>query len=102
MFSPGGPKEIENVSQYAKRKWKGKRTAKAATERITPVMRQAYTSAELVAHHGEKALWCLAARGVGPDTARRLLQRLYRNDAELLTELLKAERSYARTRSFWD
>lgn len=102
VFSPRRTKEIESVSQYAKRKWKGKRTAKAATERITPIVRQAYTSAELVTHHGERALWCLAARGVGPDTARRLLQRLYRNDAELLTELLKAERSYARTRSFWD
>jgi ATP-dependent Lhr-like helicase len=102
VFSPRRTKEIDSVAQYAKRKWKGKRTAKAATERITPIVRQAYTSAELVAHHGERALWCLAARGVGPDTARRLLQRLYRSDAELLTELLKAERSYARTRSFWD
>jgi ATP-dependent helicase Lhr and Lhr-like helicase len=47
-------------------------------------------------------LYCLAARGVGPDTARRLLMRLYRNDDDLLTEILRAERSYARTRAFWE
>jgi len=65
-------------------------------------VRAGYTSAELVAHYGERALLALAARGVGPETARRLLSRVYRDDEAFLTELLRAERAYARTRAFWD
>ncbi len=66
------------------------------------LVRSGYTSAELLAHHGERALLALAARGVGPETARRLLARLYRNDDAFFTEILRAERAYARTRAFWD
>ncbi|MCI4361360.1 MAG: hypothetical protein L3J91_06610 [Thermoplasmata archaeon] len=103
VFSPRRTDEIERVQKYALRKWKGKKSVRPAqAEILTPMVRTAYTSAELLAHHGERALLCLAARGIGPDTARRLLARLYRSDAEFLTEVLKAERSYARTRSFWD
>lgn len=102
VLSPRRTEEVENVQKYAKRKWKGKRPPRGApAEAITPLLRSAYTTAELLTHYGERALLCLAARGVGPETARRLLARLYRNDAEFLTEVLKAERSYARTRSFW-
>jgi hypothetical protein len=39
---------------------------------------------------------------VGPETARRLLSRLYRTDDEFIAELVRAERNYARTRAFWD
>jgi ATP-dependent helicase Lhr and Lhr-like helicase len=103
VLSPRRTEEIEQVQRYAKRKWKGKKAVRTAqAETLTPIVRTAYTSAELLTHHGERALLSLAARGIGPDTARRLLARPYRNDAEFLTEILKAERSYARTRSFWD
>jgi ATP-dependent Lhr-like helicase len=103
VLSPRRTEEIGRVQSYAKRKWKGKRPPRAAAaETLTPLVRTAYTSAELLANYGERALLALAARGVGPDTARRLLARLYRSDSEFLTEVLKAERSYARTRSFWD
>ena len=102
VLSPRRTEEIESVAKYARRKWKGKKSTRATTERLTPLIRTAYTSAELLAHHGERALLALAARGVGPDTARRLLARPYRSENELLTEILRAERSYARTRSFWD
>jgi ATP-dependent Lhr-like helicase len=105
VLSPRRPQEIAQVVAYAKRKWKGRKVARvprAPSATLTPLIRTAYTSAELLATYGEKALLCLAARGVGPDTARRLLARLYRSDAELMTEILRAERSYARTRAFWD
>ena len=103
VLSPRRTEEIAQVQRYAKRKWKGKKTVRSArSETLTPLVRTAYTSAELLTHYGERALLSLAARGIGPDTARRLLARPYRSDAEFLTEVLKAERSYARTRSFWD
>jgi ATP-dependent helicase Lhr and Lhr-like helicase len=103
VLSPRRTEDIERIQRYAQRKWKGKKSVRPAqAEVLTPLVRTAYTSAELLAHYGDRALLSLAARGIGPDTARRLLARLYRSDAEFLTEVLKAERSYARTRSFWD
>ena len=102
--------EVDRLARYAKAKWRGERRAapgKARRPRPPPpeteaLVRAGYTSAELLAHHGERALLALAARGVGPETARRLLARAYRDDDAFLTELLRAERAYARTRAFWD
>ncbi|MCI4344217.1 MAG: DEAD/DEAH box helicase [Thermoplasmata archaeon] len=102
VLSPRRTDEIDRLSRYAKAKWKGRKGPGRKVGAIEALVRQAYTSAELLAHYGERALLCLAARGIGPDTARRLLARLYRSDDELLTEILRAERSYARTRAFWD
>lgn len=59
------------------------------------------TSAALVASHGRLALLALCARGVGPDTAGRLLARQPGSEDELLKEILAAEVLYARTRRFW-
>ena len=113
VLSPRRTAEIERLSRYANRKWapkpKGRAPARRRSRREPPVpaetetlVRAGYTSAELLAHYGERALFALAARGVGPETARRLLARPYRDDAAFFTELLRAERAYARTRAFWD
>lgn len=59
------------------------------------------TSANLVADHGKRALLALAARGVGPDTAARVLHRGHDEDA-FLRSLMEAEITYARTRQFWN
>jgi ATP-dependent helicase Lhr and Lhr-like helicase len=102
ILSPQRTAEIEQLVKYAKRKWKGKRPPRSPAPTTTALVRQAYSSAELLANYGERALLCFAAHGVGPDTARRLLSRLYRDEPAFFTEILRAERSYARTRAFWD
>jgi ATP-dependent Lhr-like helicase len=102
VVSPRRTAEIEQLVKYAKRKWKGKGPARVVASTLPPLVRQGYTSAELLASHGVRALQALAARGVGPETARRILSKPYRTDADFLTELLKAERGYAQTRAFWD
>jgi len=111
VLSPRRTEEIDRLSDYAKRKRarekptaKGRRSRRerALTPQTEALVRAGYTSAELVAHYGERALYALAGRGIGPETARRLLMRLYRDDDAFFTEILRAERSYARTRVFWD
>jgi ATP-dependent helicase Lhr and Lhr-like helicase len=110
VLSPRREAEIDRLARYAKKKWRPTAARKQGRVRREPpvasdteaLVRAGYTSAELVAHYGERALLALAARGVGPETARRLLARLYRNDEAFFTELLRAERAYARTRAFWD
>ncbi len=116
VLSPRREKERERLVRYAKAKWRppagaavaagkgrrGGRSERAPTPEVEALVRSGYTTAELVAHHGERALYALAARGVGPETARRLLARQYRDDDAFFTELLRAERAYAKTRAFWD
>ncbi len=101
ILSPRRPEEITNLSKYAREKRKGKVRRKGPSAELSARVRAAYTSAELLATYGPKALLCLAGRGIGPETARRILMRLFRDEDGLLTEILRAERSYARTRAFW-
>jgi ATP-dependent Lhr-like helicase len=61
-----------------------------------------WTSASLVQTSGKKAVIAMSGRGVGPTTAIRVLRRFCRTEEEFYTEILKAEREYARTRMFWD
>jgi ATP-dependent helicase Lhr and Lhr-like helicase len=110
VLSPRRMEIVDRLSRYAREKWKppkrssnrGKRRERPPSPELEALVRAGYTTAELVAHYGERALFALAARGVGPETARRLLMRLYRDDDAFFTEILRAERSYAKTRAFWD
>lgn len=63
---------------------------------------QAWRSASLVQIYGKKAVTVLAGRGIGPTTAVRVLRKPLRKEEEIYVEILKAERTYARTRAFWD
>jgi ATP-dependent helicase Lhr and Lhr-like helicase len=110
VLSPRREAEIARLSRYARQKWtptrpaapRSRRRERPPTPELENLIRAGYTSAELLAHYGERALLALAARGVGPEVARRLLMRHYRDDDAFLIEVLRAERSYARTRAFWD
>ena len=59
------------------------------------------TSANLLLDHGERALLALAARGVGPDTAGRVLAKQSEGHDAFLRAIMEAEITYARTRQFW-
>ncbi len=65
-------------------------------------MKRLYKNASLVREHGGKALITLAGRGIGPDTAARILSGFYENEDEFLRDILSAELNYARTKRFWD
>jgi len=65
-------------------------------------IKKLYKTASLVMANGRRAVIALVARGVGPDTAARLLQRYYRSEEEFLRDILAAEVLYARTKRFWD
>ena len=63
---------------------------------------RAYQSASLVQSHGRRAVIALAARGVGPHNAARIINKLRENETDFYRDILSREREYARTRSFWD
>ena len=63
---------------------------------------RAYQSASLVQSHGKQAVIALAARGVGPHNAARIINKLREDEDDFYRDILSREREYARTRSFWE
>ena len=63
---------------------------------------RAYRAASLVQGHGKQAVIALAARGVGPHNAARIINRLRNDEEQFYRDILEREREYARTRSFWE
>ena len=62
----------------------------------------AWKNASLVQTYGKKAITTMAARGVGPTNAVRILRTYHRNEDDFYLDIIRAERDYARTRMFWD
>jgi len=63
--------------------------------------RKLMTVASLTSAHGKKAAMALAGRGIGPDTAARILRGLHDSEDDFLRSVLAAEINYARTKRFW-
>ncbi|MEE8403435.1 MAG: helicase-related protein, partial [Candidatus Hydrothermarchaeaceae archaeon] len=57
-------------------------------------------SASLYLSYGKNAVIAQAARGIGPQVAKRVLPT--ESEEKLYKNILKAERDYARTKRFWD
>ena len=91
------PQDLEAL-KAVKRKLSGKKLTKEEEKLWLNVWR----SASLVQNYGKKAVMVLAARGVGPATAVRILRQPFRGEDELYQAILKAEREYLRTKPFWD
>ena len=77
----------------------------AAGKRLKESERKLVTHAEkaaaLILASGKRALIVLAARGVGPKTASRILAYQFKDENDFYRAILQAERLYARTRQFW-
>jgi ATP-dependent Lhr-like helicase len=59
-------------------------------------------NANLVNENGGKAVMILAGRGIGPDSASRILNRMHIDEDDLLRDILASEVLYAKNKRFWD
>lgn len=73
---------------------------KKKTPQEEEIERRLIRNANIVLSSGKKAVLVLAAKGVGPDTASRILATWTEGDP-LYREILKAERNFIRTHRFW-
>jgi ATP-dependent Lhr-like helicase len=104
-----GAIKIAVVRRYNK-KYLPLLTKKHRTSEENKEVRRLHKNASLVLSYGKFAVLSLVGRGIGPDTAARLLGRF--NKLELvkseeleikfLRGILQAELQYAKTRGFWD
>ena len=76
-----------------------RRKDKSAEDRAIEV--RMLRNANIVLSSGKKAVRAFAARGVGPDTASRIIGTFTDGD-RFYVEVLKAERNYIRTHRFWN
>ena len=65
-------------------------------------LRRLLTNANLLWGHGLRAIVAMAARGVGPAKAGKVLAMRYPSDEAFLRAVLAEEVLYARTKRFWD
>ena len=60
-----------------------------------------FAVAGLIATYGMRAVIALEVFGIGPETAARLLSRMHKNEHDLFYDLLVAQKTFIRTKSFW-
>ena len=65
-------------------------------------VRRLFKNASLVQSQGRRAMLAFAGRGIGADTAARIMAGFVQNEDDFLRDILNAEINYARTKRFWD
>ncbi len=73
---------------------------KKKTEEERTIEQRLLKNANIVLSSGKKAVIALSARGVGPESASRILATLAKDDA-FYREILKAERIFIQTHRYW-
>ena len=80
------------------RRKKGKKLVAEELEQLAHARR----TADLVLSYGKKALIAFQVKGVGPETAFRILGKMHTSEEEFYMDLLKAKIQYLRTRPYWE
>lgn len=96
-----GSTRIASLNPWADEVVRAVRAQEKDDEQRTMTER-AFRSASLVQSHGKQAVIAMAARGVGPHNAARIINKLRENEDEFYRDILTKEREYARTQAFWD
>lgn len=89
------PKMVQDI---LKRRLDGKELTPEELEQLTHARR----TADLILSYGKKALIAFQVRGIGPETAFRILGKMHPNEDKFYMDLLKAKIQYLRTRPYWE
>ncbi|MDI6690682.1 MAG: DEAD/DEAH box helicase [Candidatus Bathyarchaeota archaeon] len=81
---------------------KKRREAKEFGEEELKELANARRTADLILSYGKKAILALEVKGVGPETAFRILGKMHPKEDEFYLDLLKAKIQYLRTREYWE
>jgi ATP-dependent Lhr-like helicase len=90
--------DVEKLKEDLKKR----RDAKELTPEELKDLSNARRKADLILSYGKQALKALQVKGVGPETASRILGKMHPDEDQFYMDLLKAKIQYLRTREFWD
>ncbi len=93
-FSQDAEKLVEDL--------KKRREGKELTPEELKDLSNARRKADLILSYGKQAVRALQVKGVGPETASRILGKMHPEEDKFYMDLLKAKVQYLRTREFWD
>ncbi len=79
-----------------------RREGKELTPEEIKELSVARRKADLILSYGKQAVRALQVKGVGPETASRILGKMHPDEDKFYMDLLKAKVQYLRTREFWD
>ncbi|MCC7552307.1 DEAD/DEAH box helicase [Candidatus Micrarchaeota archaeon] len=58
-------------------------------------------SAPLIQAYGKRALIALSVYGIGPETARRILQKIHKEEDHFFYDLLEAQKNFIKNKKYW-
>ncbi|MEM2110885.1 MAG: DEAD/DEAH box helicase [Candidatus Bathyarchaeia archaeon] len=90
--------DIENLKGLLRRRLSGSQLSDEELKELTYARRVA----DLVLSYGKQAVVALQVKGVGPETAFRILGKMITKEDDFYMDLLKAKIQFLRTRQYWD
>jgi ATP-dependent Lhr-like helicase len=90
--------DARRLAEVLKKRREGKELSEEELRELT----QARRKADLILSYGKKAVTALEVKGVGPETASRVLGKMHSKEEEFYMDLLKAKIQYLKTRQYWE
>jgi hypothetical protein len=90
--------DLENLRDALVRRREGKELTPEELKELS----QARRKADLILSYGKQAVRALQVKGVGAETASRILGKMHFDDDKFYMDLLKAKIQYLKTREYWD
>jgi ATP-dependent Lhr-like helicase len=90
--------DAKRLAEVLRNRRKGKELSDEELKELT----QARRKADLILSYGKTAIVALEVKGVGPETASRILGKMHAKEDGFYMDLLKAKIQYLKTRGYWE
>lgn len=90
--------DAQRLGEALRKRKEGKELGEEELKELTGARRKA----DLILSYGKRAITALEVRGVGPETASRILGKMHNEEEEFYMDLMKAKIQYLKTRQYWE